>query len=188
MQATTRLVIFHSSRTVDFYSFDSSGRLIKDSQSDPSAGVETELKARPNYRPESNQTSITTQFRLFSDELEVMMYSLFIVPGDTAKQTPKAPRMVLFDITSFSKKPEFPGQVSVVFIGDDKTIFETKKEFASSIVGGEAREILHFEVPYAKFRQMVSAKTLTISLGDQKFQLKDQQLGALQSMTKFVKD
>lgn len=187
MRAQTKFLVFHWNVVFDFHAFDNEAKPIDNRREvEPSEP----LGASVVYSATKNQTDVSVG----GLQLEgvagngLTMLPRFTVPGDTSKATPRAPANVTLDFASFAEKQSFPGVTKIELIGDDKIVFQTEGQFSTSRSNdGLVSEFLYLTIPYSKFQKLVASKEFSLKLGEKKYDLTDEQLQAVRSMTTYVK-
>jgi hypothetical protein len=187
MRAQTKFLVFHWNVVFDFHAFDNEAKPL-----DNRPGVEPIEHLRPSvvYSPTKNQTDVSVgglQLEGVAGNGLTMLPRLTL-PGDTSKATPRAPANVTLDFASFAEKQSFPGVTKIELIGDDKIVFQTEGQFSTSRSNdGLVSEFLYLTIPYSKFQKLVASKEFSLKLGEKKYDLTDEQLQAVRSMTTYVK-
>ena len=69
----------------------------------------------------------------------------------------------------------------MTFVADGKVVHKAEGTFT-----GNDAQFCYVNVPYPKFRRMVSGKELIIKLGDKAYTLTPSQLGAMHALTDYV--
>ena len=186
MRATTRLVIFHSSEMLEAYRFDNEARALRDRGIAPLDPGQPEVR----YSASQNKTEISSSSIQLEGTTErgVILVSHFSVAGNIHKITPKPPDEVLLDFAAFSEKPKFPNITKLVFLSDDKIVYQTEGQFSTSKIAGETYcEFLYLKVPTAVFREISSGSTATIKLNKQEYKLTESQHLQIQRMSDYLK-
>ena len=190
MRAQTKFLVFHWNVVFDFHAFDNEAkRLDTRPEVEPIEPIEP-LRSSVVYSPTKHQTDVSVE----GLQLEgvagygLTMLPRFTVPGDTSKATPRAPANVTLDFASFAQKQSFPGVTKIELIGDDKIVFQTEGQFSTSRSNdGLVSEFLYLTIPYSKFQKLVASKEFSLKMGEKKYDLTDEQLQAVRSMTTYVK-
>jgi len=187
MKSQTKFLVLHWNVVLDFHRFDNEAKPLEGNRQ-----VEPTEPLGPTvvYSRTKNQTDISVG----GLQLEgvpgngLTLIPRLTVPGDTSKVTPRAPTDVTLDVASFAKKQSFPGLTKIEFIGDDKIVYQTEGQFSTSRSNdGLVSEFLYLTIPYTKFKQLVVSTKFSLKLGEKEYQLTDEQLQAVRSMTTYVK-
>ena len=169
-RVTTRLVIFHASEMID-------GFLEARELRDPRAAA----SASQNQREVSSNVIQLEG----TPEKGVMLVPHFSVARDANKTTPDE---VGLDFASFSEKPKFPNLTKVVFLSDNKLVYQTEGQFSTSkIADGMYSEFLYLRVPTAVFLKISSGRTITIKLNQHEYELTESQNQQMQRMSAYLK-
>lgn len=185
MRATTRLVIFHWSEMIEAYRFDNEARALPDRAIAPLDSSQPEVR----YSASQNKTEISSSGIQLEGTTErgVILVSHFSVAGNINKVTPKPPDEVLLDFAAFSDKPKFPNITKLVFLSDDKIVYQTEGQFSTSKIAGETYcEFLYLKVPTAVFREISSGSTVTIKLNKYEYKLTESQHLQFQRMADYL--
>ena len=186
MRATTRLVIFHYSEMLEVYGFDNEARALRDRGIAPLDPSQPEVR----YSASQNKTEISSSGIQLEGTTEkgVVLVSHFSVAGNINKITPKPPDEVLLDFAAFSEKPMFPNITKLVFLSDDKIVYQTEGQFSTSKIAGETYcEFLYLKVPTAAFREISSGSTVTIKLNQHEYTLTESQHLQIQRMSDYLR-
>ncbi|HEY6803321.1 MAG TPA: hypothetical protein VI306_07065 [Pyrinomonadaceae bacterium] len=197
IRANSILGIFHSTKVVDIYWFDRNAKPITSTDNggrevpfDDHRDNEDPLEPKVSYTPTRNETEIY----LGGVQLEgtpekgVLMIPRIMVAGITEKTTPAPPESMSIDFAAFSDKRQFPGVTKITFFADKKS-FDFEGEFSTSeAADGLTSEFLYLKIPYADFKQIAASEEVTVRVGKKKFALTGQQIHALFSLTRFLKD
>ena len=186
MRATTRLVIFHWSEMLEAYGFDNEARALRARGAAPLDPSQPEVR----YSASQNKTEISSSSIQLEGTTEkgVILVSHFSVAGNINKITPKPPDEVLLDFAAFSEKPKFPNTTKVVFLSDNKIVYQTEGQFSTSKIAGETYcEFLYLKVPTAVFREISSGSTVTIKLNKHEYKLTEGQHLQIQRMSNYLR-
>jgi hypothetical protein len=186
MRAKTRLVIFHWSEMLEAYGFDNEARALRDRGIAPSDPSQPEVR----YSASQNKTEISSSGIQLEGTTEkgVILVSHFSVAGNINKITPKPPDEVSLDFAAFSEKPKFPNITKLVFLSDNKIVYQTEGQFSTSKIAGETyTEFLYLKVPAAVFREISSGNTVTIKLNTHEYKLTESQHLQIQRMSDYLK-
>lgn len=94
-----------------------------------------------------------------------------------------------FDFASYSTSVRFPGETKLVVLVDDRVAYETTSQFSTSrMSNGSFSEFLLIQVPYPAFRRIATGEKVTVRLGGELYELRDDQRAGLREMTRYVKD
>ena len=186
MRAKTRLVIFHWSEMLAAYGFDNEARALRDRGIAPLDPSQPEVR----YSASQNKTEISSSGIQLEGTTEkgVILVSHFSVAGNINKITPKPPDEVSLDFAAFSEKPKFPNITKLVFLSDNKIVYQTEGQFSTSKIAGETyTEFLYLKVPAAVFREISSGNTVTIKLNTHEYKLTESQHLQIQRMSDYLK-
>jgi len=186
MRAKTRLVIFHWSEMLEAYGFDNEARALRDRGIAPLDPSQPEVR----YSASQNKTEISSSGIQLEGTTEkgVILVSHFSVAGNINKITPKPPDEVSLDFAAFSEKPKFPNITKLVFLSDNKIVYQTEGQFSTSKIAGETyTEFLYLKVPAAVFREISSGNTVTIKLNTHEYKLTESQHLQIQRMSDYLK-
>lgn len=179
----TRMLVFHRSEGLDFYPFDRNAQLIQPTDTTTNtSGVPLETSA--HYSRDINQSNVFA----YGIQLEgepgkdgVTVLPNFKTTGDVNEKRGPPPKTVQFDFASYSATPRFEQVVPITFVADGNTVLQTKGTFH-----GNDAQFCYLPVPYAAFRKMITAKQVTIKLGDKQYRLTPSQFEALRKMSEYV--
>lgn len=177
----TQLVVFHTSRVVDFYGFDKDAKALA-----PPEEPDVNLQTASTYNPRDNESDIATnglQLEGQPGKDGVTVLPHFKVTGDVRAEKSRPPKVVSFDFASYSQKPRFDQTVSIAFIGDSEVIVQTEGKF-----NGSNAQFCYLTVPYPTFKRIIAANELRIKVGEKEYSLASNQLAALQKMDEYVKE
>ncbi len=181
MRATTRLVIFHWSETFEVRGFDNEARPLLD----PPVRLDPSQPA-VRYPTSQNKTDVLSYVIQLEGTAEkgVMLVPHFNVARDANKNTPKPPDEVSLDFAAYSEKPKFPNLTKIVFLSDDKIVYQTEGQFSTSKIADDLySEFLYLKVPSAAFLKISSGSRLTIKLNQNEYTLTKSQYLQIQSMS-----
>lgn len=187
MRVTTRLVVFHYSEMIVVYGFDSDARPLRDRGNAPNVDP-SEPSVR--YSASQNQTEITCGGIQLEGTAEkgLTVFPHFSVAGDANKIKPKPPVEVGFDFAGFADKPRFSNLTNLVFLADDKIVYQTKDQFSTSkTADGMYSEFLFLKMPTAVFLKLSSGRTVKIKLNETEYTLTERQLLKIQRMSDYLK-
>ena len=185
-RVTTRLVIFHYSETLDAYGFDNEARALRDPGTAPADPTQPLVQ----YSASQNKTDISSGGIQLegTEEKGVTLVPHFSVAGDVNKITPKPPDEVALDFAAFSEKPKFPNVTKIVFVSDNKIVYNTAGQFSTSkVADGMYSEFLYVKVPTAVFLKMSSGSIVTIKLNEHEYTLTESQLLQIQRMSDYLR-
>lgn len=186
MRVTTRLVVFRRSEMLEAYGFDNAGRTLGDPGTAPLDPTQPEVR----YSANQNKTDISSSAIQLEGTTEkgVAFVAHFSVAGDVNKITTKPPKEIALDFAAFSEKPKFSNLTKIVFLSDDKIVYETEGQFSTSkIPGGMYSEFLYLTVPRAAFLKISSGRSLKIKLDENEYTLTDNQVLQFQRMSDYLK-
>lgn len=186
LRVTTRLVIFHWSEVLETHGFDNGARALRDpgiAPLDPSQPV-------VRYSASRNETEISSSGIQLegTPEKGLMFVPHFSVAGDVNKITPKPPDEVQLDFAAFSEKPKFPNVTKIVFLSDNKVVYQTEGQFSTSKIAGDMYcEFLYLKVPTAVFLKIASGNTAKMILNEHEYVLTETQILQIQRMSDYVR-
>lgn len=180
----TRLVVFHHSQVVTMHGFDKNGQPLRGRTEEPEP-PQTDIQVSQAYNSTSDETDISVSGIQLEGEpggLGVTMLPFFKVAGQqTGIRKPKPPKTVALNFASYAEKPRFKQVTPMTFVADGKVVHKAEGTFT-----GNDAQFCYVNVPYPKFRRMVSGKELIIKLGDKAYTLTPSQLGAMHALTDYV--
>lgn len=186
MRTTTRLVVFHWNEMLEIRGFDNDARALRhpgDPPVDPSQpGV--------RYLPSQNKTDISSSGIQLegTPEKGVTVVLHFSVAGDVNKITPKPPGEVGLDFAAFSEKPKFPNVTNLVFLSDNKIVYQTQGQFSTSKIANDMySEFLYLKVPTAVFVKISSGSIVKIKLNEHEYTLTESQLLQIKRMSDYIR-
>lgn len=186
MRSTTRLVVFHWNEMLEVRGFDNEARALRDPgipHVDPSQPV-------VRYLPSQNKTDISSAGIQLEGTAEkgVMLVPNFSVEGDVNKITPKPPDEVGLDFAAFSEKPKFPNVTKLVFLSDNKIVYQTKGQFSTSKIKDDMySEFLYLKMPAAVFVKISSGSIVKIKLDEHEYTLTETQLLQIKRMSDYIR-
>ena len=186
VRVTTRLVIFHWSEVLETRGFDNEARALRDPGTaplDPSQPV-------VRYSASRDETDISSSGIQLegTPEKGVMFVPHFSVAGDVNKITPKPPDEVRLDFAAVSEKPKFPSVTKIIFLSDNKVVYLTEGQFATSKITDDMyNEFLYLNVPTAVFLKIASGNTVRIRLNEHEYTLTDTQTLQIQRMSDYLR-
>lgn len=188
IEQKSQFVIFHYSRSLDFFPFDNRGTALQRNEDvKPS-----EQYTSATYSPTLKQTDIISRNLQLEGDLEngLSLLPHFTVPGNVTPVEPCAtfPESVRFDFSSFSEKSIFPGAPKLTFLADQKVVFQTTAQFSTSKFDDKFSEYLSLAVPYPAFLRMTSGNTLTLRIGAREYLFSQEHLNAMREMRAYVKE
>ena len=185
MRVTTRLMVFHWSEMIEVRGFDNEARALRDPASAPLDSSQPEVR----YLASQNETEISSKGIQLEGTTEkgVIVLPHFSVAGDINKTRPKAPAEVLLDFAAFSEQPKFPNVTKLVFLSDDKIVYQTEGQFSTSKIAGDTYcEFLYLKVPTVAFLKISSGRTVKIKLNKHEYTLTDSQILQIQRMSDYL--
>src|SRR6185295_1895076 len=168
MRVTTRLVVFYWSEMIEVRGFDSDARPLRDPGIAPPESNQPSVR----YSPSQNQTEISSSSIQLEGTTEkgVLIFPHFSVAGNVNKITPKPPDEIGLDFAAFSEKPKFPNITKLVFLSDDKIVYQTKGQFSTSKIAGDMySEFLYLKMPTAAFLSISSGRVVKIKLNEREY-------------------
>lgn len=183
---TTRLVIFNRSEMVDTHGFDNEARALL------APGIPAEDPSQPvvRYLANQNRTDISGSGILLEGTAEngVTLVPHFSVGGDVNKITPKPPDEVSLDFAAFSAKPKFPNVTKIVFLSDNKVVYQTEGQFSTSKMAGDTySEFLYLRMPTAAFLKIFSGSSVKLRLNDREYTLTESDILQIQRMSDYIR-
>lgn len=186
MRVTTRLVVFHWSEMLEARGFDNEARALRDpgvTPLDPSQPV-------VRYVASQNKTDISSSGIQLEGTAEkgVILVPHFTVAGDVNKITPKPPDEVHLDFAAFSEKPKFPNITKLVFLSDNRIVYQTEGQFSTSKIADDMyNEFLYLTVPTAVFLKISSGSIVKIRLNEHEYSLTQTQVLQIQRMADYLR-
>lgn len=189
MRVTTRLVIFHYSEMFDAHGFDNEARALRDPGSPGSPPLDPSQPV-VRYSPNQNKTDISSSGIQLegTPEKGVTVFLHFSVAGDVNKITPKPPAEVSLDFAAFSDKPKFPNVTKIVFLSDNKVVYQTEGQYSTSKIAGDMySEFLYLKVPNAAFLKITSGSTVKLRLNEHEYTLTESKTLQIQRMSDYLR-
>ena len=192
MRVTTRLGIFHWSEMIEVRGFDNEARALRDpgvAPLDPSDPPLDPSQPAVNYLERQNKTDISGSIQLEgSPEKGVTVLPHFSVAGNVNKTTPKPPDEVSLDFASFSDKPKFPDITKIIFLVDNKVVYQTEGQFSTSKIADDMySEFLYLKMPTAAFVKIASGNTVKIRLSEHQYTLTESNILQIQRMSDYLR-
>ena len=189
VRLTTRFVVFHYTEGVGAFAFDRNARPLTGPKGREANTEVKTLTARASYIPAQNQTEISLELLLEGNPLTgLSMIPHFTLAGDATQRPSASPEIVRFDFVSYSPRPRFKPNSTLIFNVDNKSLLDTDVTFSvSKGADGQVAELLSLPMPYEEFLHIANATNVTISIGDQTFPLKHEQVIALKNMNAFIR-
>ena len=194
VEMESRLIFFHTSRSVDFFAFNNKGAtsagpdvVISDSGNDPLA-----LSVR--FNPTRNETDISVMRIQLEGDMNngIALAPHFTVRGNVqdTTRTPRPPALVGFDFASYSARKLFAADNKLEISCDDKVVFNGQARLLSPVAGGDGgmAQFLTASIPFAEFTKMGDAKNVKITLGPKHFSLTAADIEALKKMAAYAPD
>ena len=185
-RVTTRMFVFHWSEIIDIHGFDNEARALREPDVAPVDPSQPEVR----YSASQNKTEISSS----GIQLEgtagkgLTFVTHFSVAGNVNEITPKPPAEVSMDFASFSEKPKFPNLTKIVFLSDNKNVYQTEGQFSTSrIANDQYNEFLYLNVPTAVFLKISSGSKVQIKLNKYEYTLTESQLLQIQRMADYCK-
>lgn len=186
MRVTTRLLVFHWSEMLEIRGFDNEARALRE----PGAGPLDSGVPQVRYLANRNETEISSSGIQLEGTTEkgVFVVPHFSVEGDINKTRPKPPALVMLDFAAFSDKPKFPKVTKLVFLSDNKIIYQTEDQFSTSKIAGDTYgEFLYLKMPTEAFLKFSPARTVTIKLNEHEYALTESQILQIQRMSDYLR-
>jgi hypothetical protein len=186
MHVTTRLVFFHYSEMIETRGFDVNARALVD----PSAARVDPTQPEIRYSASENKTEISSSGIRLEGTAEngVLLVSHFSVVGNINRTTPLPPKEVDLDFAAFSTQPRFPNVTKLVFLSDNKIVYVTEGQFATSKMSDDKyTEVLYLKVPPAAFLKISSGSSITIKLNEYEYPLTGGQILQIQRMSDYLR-
>jgi hypothetical protein len=186
MRVTTRLVVFHWSEMLEARGFDNQARALRD----PGTAPLDLNRPAVRYLASQNKTDISSNGIQLegTPEKGVTVIPHFSVAGDANKTRPKPPDEVSLDFAAFSEKPKFPNLTKIVFLSDNKSVYQTEGQFSTSKIADDMySEFLYLKIPTAVFLKITSGNTLKIRLNKHEYTLTESQILQIQQMSDYLK-
>lgn len=185
MRVTTRLVVFHWNEMIDVVGFDNEARALRDHGEAPVDPSQPSV----NYLERQNKTDISGNIQLEgTPEKGVTVLPHFSVAGNVNKTTPKAPDEVSLDFAAFSDKPKFPNITKIVFLVDNKVVYQTEGQFSTSKIAADMySEFLYLKMPSAAFLKIASGNSVKIRLSEHEYTLTESNILQIQRMSDYLR-
>ena len=186
MRVTTRLVVFHYSELLEVRGFDNEARALRDpgpAPLDPNQPV-------VRYLANQNKTDISSNGIQLEGTAEkgVTVVPHFSVAGDVNKTRSKPPDDVSLDFAAFSEKPKFPNLTTIIFLSDNKIVYQTEGQFSTSKIADDMySEFLYLKVPTAVFLKISSGSIAMIKLNKHEYTLTESQILQMQQMSDYLR-
>ena len=187
-------IFAHYTEGLNYYGFDRNARpLVRPEERHPIDTPDNSTRPIVVYSPPPlDQTEVRIPGLQLSGTPNqgLSVEAHFTVPGDaTGVRRAAFPRSVTFEFASYWEKSLFPGEPKIAFLADGKAVFETAAQFSTSKnQDGLFSEFVVLEVPYPAFRRLTTGKKVVFKLGDQSYELTEEQVQALREMTAYVRD
>ncbi|MEP6571019.1 MAG: hypothetical protein ABJC10_14710 [Acidobacteriota bacterium] len=193
LRQETRYIVVTYTDSVGSFGFDRNARPLQLSEDvKPVRNDNPGLHPTAVYSAARDRTEISISRLQLEGNLNngLALVPHFEVAGDSSgvRQSAAAPKFVSLDFAAFSFGSMFPGPSRIIFLSDEKVVYDTTDKFSGSTTAkGGVSEYLLLQVPYPAFRRMVAGEKLTLRMGDREYQLSREQLAALREMTAYVK-
>lgn len=186
MRSTTRLVIFHWNEILETRGFDNEARPLRD------PGIPAGDPSQPvvRYLASQNKTDISSAGIQLDGTAQkgVLFVPHFSVAGDVNKITAKPPDEVALDFAAFSEKPKFPNVTKIVFVSDNRIVYQTEGQFSTSKIADDMySEFLYLKVPATVFVRISSGKIVKIRLNEHEYTLTETHLLQIQRMSDYIR-
>ncbi len=188
MRVTTRLVVFHWSEMIEAHGFDNEARALREPATAPAPLDPTQPVVR--YLASQNKTDISSDGIQLegTPEKGVTVVPHFSVAGDVNKTRPKPPEEVSLDFAVFSEKPKFPNLTKIVFLSDNKIVYQTEGQFSTSKIADDMySEFLYLKISPEAFLKITSSNTLKIRLNKNEYTLTESQILQIQQMSDYLR-
>jgi predicted small secreted protein len=186
MRVTTRFVVFHWSEMLEAHGFDNEARALRDPGTAPLDPNQPIVR----YLAGQNKTDISSNGIQLegTPEKGVFVVPHFLVAGDVNKARPKPPDEVSLDFAAFSEKPKFPNLTKIVFLSDEKIVYQTEGQFSTSKIADDMySEFLYLKIPIAAFLKISSGSIVKIRLNKYEYTLTESQLLQIQQMSDYLR-
>ena len=186
MRVTTRLVVFHWSEMLEVRGFDNEARALRDPGIPPLDPTQPEVR----YLESKNETEISSSGIQLEGTAEkgVIAVLHFSVGGHIKKTRPKPPDEVLLDFAAYSEKPKFPNVTKLVFLSDNKIVYQTEGQFSTSKITGDTYcEFLYLKMPTPVLVRISSGSIVRIKLNEHEYTLTESQLLQIQRMSDYLR-
>ena len=196
-----RTLVFISQReSIDYYGFDKDALRVSVYNSGNNGSVPPPprinydgpaLRTASSYIADDNETDISVsgiQLAGSGGRSGLTMLPHFRLKGDARRINARPPKLVTFNLASYSDHEQFPPHIAIAFIADGKQLLQMKGTFTVFSSPGTYNQILYLNVPYPIFRKMLDATELTIKLGDDMYTLTPTQLATMKEMRVFVNE
>jgi hypothetical protein len=192
VEQETRYVVVTYTKGLGFFGFDKNALPLRRSNDAPVLRAPDPYPAVV-YSPALKQTDVSIMRLQLEGDLNdgVAVAPHFAVPGDVTglRRSPVTPESVGLDFASYSTSVRFPGETKLIVSSDDRVVYETTSQFSTSrLANGSFSEFLLVQVPYPAFHRMATGEKVTVTVGDKKYELSDDQRAGLREMTRYVKD
>ena len=189
----THYVVVTYTQGLDFFGFDKNAFPLRRSNTAQVLTAAPDPYPTVVYSPALKQTDVSIVRLQLEGDLNngVAVAPHFVVPGDVTglRRSPVTPKSVGFDFASYSTSVRFPGETKLVVLVDDRVAYETTSQFSTSrMSNGSFSEFLLIQVPYPAFRRIATGEKVTVRLGGELYELRDDQRAGLREMTRYVKD
>ena len=186
MRTTTRLVVFHWNEMLEIRGFDNEARALRD------PGIPAVDPSQPDvrYLASQNKTDISSSGIQLegTSEKGVLLVLHFSVAGNVNRITPKPPDEVALDFAAFSEKPKFPNVTKLVFLSDNKIVYQTQGQFSTSKIANDMySEFLYLKMPTAVFLKISSGSVVKIKLNEHEYTLTESQLLQIKRMSDYIR-
>ena len=184
-RVTTRMFVFHWSEIIDLHGFDNEARALREPGNAPVDPSQPEVR----YSASQNKTEISSSgIQLEGAAGKGLTFVIhFSVAGNVNEITPKPPAEVSMDFASFSEKPKFPNLTKIVFLSDNKNVYQTDGQFSTSKTkADEYTEFLYLKVPTVVFLKIASGNTVKLRLNENEYTLTQSQLLQIKRMSDYL--
>ena len=186
VRVTTRLVLFHWSEMLEVRGFDNEARALRDPGTAPLDPSQPEVR----YLASKNETEISSSGIQLEGTTEkgVIAVLHFSVAGDIKKTSPQPPAEVSLDFAAYFEKPKFPNVTKLVFLSDNKIVYQTEGQFTTSKINGDTYcEFLYLKMPPPVLVRISSGSIVKMKLNEHEYTLSKIQLLQIQRMSDYLR-
>ena len=92
------------------------------------------------------------------------------------------------DFAAYSEKPKFPNLTKIVFLADNKIVYQTEDQFSTSkVADGLYSEFLYMKVPTPQFLKIAAGSTIKIKLNEREYTLTENQVLRIKRMSDYLR-
>ena len=146
-------------------------------------------KLQTTYDPQKKENTVRVPLTPLSGPKDRYHSLKFSVYYSHLSMLPSPPETVNFELVSVVKARKLNTDLYVLFIVDGKEIhFSSNRNAISKPVPGKPwiGERMVFLIPYAEFKKMAAAKTLSVKLGGVTFDFDDEMRGSIQAIARHM--